>query len=325
MRRREFVTGLAGAVARPLPVRAQQGERMRRVGVLSYGAETGVGATPIRKVLGHELQKLGWIEGRSLLLDFRFGNGDATQTRLFAADLVRLAPNVIVTAYFVALRALQQQTQTIPIVFTGAGDPVEGGTVINSARSEGNITGFANRFGSLGSKWLELLKEVAPNVARVAYMYPIGNVGAGYQPVETAARSLGVRVVRLPVSDVAAIKAAIAAFAAEPNGGLLASPAMSAIAPDELIGLAAQYRLPAVYGDAYFSAVGGMMSYDSDSTERYRGAASYVDRLLRGAKVSDLPVQYPTKFRLVINLKTAKALGLTIPESFLLRADEVIE
>jgi putative ABC transport system substrate-binding protein len=198
--------------------------------------------------------------------------------------------------------------------------------VINSARPEGNVTGFANAFGSLGSKWLELLKEVAPNIARVAYMYPVGNLGPSYLPwVETAARSLGVQVVAIPVSDAAGMKAAIEAFAAEPNGGLLPSPGMAAIAPDELIGLAAQYRLPAISGIPSFPANGGLMSYSADRDEIFLGAATYVDRLLRGAKVSDLPLQYPTKFRLVINLRTAKALGLDVPPSILLRADEVIE
>jgi putative tryptophan/tyrosine transport system substrate-binding protein len=207
----------------------------------------------------------------------------------------------------VALVALQQQTKKIPIVFLGGGDPAENGAVRNSAQPEGNATGFANSFGSLGGKWMELLKEVAPNITRVLHMYPVvTGIGGSYRrSVETAARSLGVQVDAIQVTDAAGMKAAIEAFAVEPNGGLLPSPGMSAVAPDELIRLAAQYRLPTVSGYDSFAAAGGLMTYGSDTVELCRGAATYVGRLLRGAKVSDLPVQYPTKFHLAINLKTA--------------------
>jgi putative ABC transport system substrate-binding protein len=276
--------------------------------------------------LSDELQRLGWFEGRNLRLDFRFGNGDANQTRVFAADLVQLTPDVIVTVYLVALRALQQQTKTIPVVCVGAGDPFERGTVTNTAHPEGNVTGFSTVFGSLGGKWLDLLKEIAPNVTRVAHLYPADNLASIYLPsIETAGRSLGVQIVAIPVSDAAGMRAAIAAFAAEPNGGLLPSPAIVDVALRELVPLTARLLLPAVYGRRSLPASGGLLSYDSDGAEILRGAATYVDRLLRGAKVSDLPVQYPTKFRLVVNLKTAKALGLEVPSSILLRADEVIE
>jgi putative ABC transport system substrate-binding protein len=326
MKRRQFIAGLGSVAGWPLAAWAQQGDRVRRVGVLTYVGGTDVAGTSIPKLLRDELRKLGWVEGRNLQLDFRFGNGDATQTGVFAADLVQLAPDAIVTAYFAGVRALQQQTNAIPIVFAGTGDPVEIGTVINSARPEGNVTGFANAFGSLGSRWLELLKEVAPNIARVLYMYPGANPVTSYlHSVEMAARLLGVQVVASPISDAAGMKAAIEAFAVQPNGGLLASPAMFAIAPGELVRLAAQYRLPAINGAPSFPATGGLMTYSADPTELLRGAATYVDRLLRGAKVSNLPVQYPSKFRLVINLTTAKALGLDVPASILLRADEVIE
>src|SRR5262249_34996950 len=193
------------------------------------------------------------------------------------------------------------------------------------ARPEGNVTGFVGAFGSLGGKWMDLLKEVAPKITRVAYMHEV-NPRLGYlDSIVEAARSLGVQVIAIPVSDAVGMKAAVEAFAAEPNGGLLPSPGMFTIAPEEFIRLAARYRLPAISGIPSFTAIGGLMSYGSDLTELSRGAATYVDRLLRGAKVGDLPVQYPTKFRLVINLKTAKALGLTVPPSILLRADEVIE
>jgi putative tryptophan/tyrosine transport system substrate-binding protein len=318
MNRREFIAGLGGA-AWPFAVSAQQREPVRRVGYLTYGAET----EPISKVttnlLREELQKLGWIEGRNLRLDLRFGNGDASQTRVFAADLVQLAPDVIVTVYLAPFEEVQQRTKTIPIVAVGGGDLLENEAVRNLSHPEGNATGFPNVFGSLGGKWLELLKEVAPDTTRVGSMYPAGSIGSYLQSMEMAGQSLGVRVVGIRVSDAASVKAAIKAFAAEPNGGLIPSPAIFAIVQaGELNQLALQYRLPTV-------SPGGLVSYGPNGDELVRGAASYVDRLLRGARVSDLPVQYPTKFRLVINLKTAKALGLAVPPSILLRADEVIE
>jgi putative ABC transport system substrate-binding protein len=243
MRRREFIVGLGGAaVAWPLGAWAQQNERMRRVGVLSNRAETVFGMTPIQELLRDELKKLGWIEGRNLRPDFRFDNGDAAQTRAFAADLVQLAPDVIVATYGVAVRAVQQQTRTIPIVVPGGGDLVGNGTARNPAHPEGNVTGFANAFGSLGGKWLELLKEIAPNMTRVQHMYPpVGPPGASYlQSVETAVQSLGVKVVAIPVSDIDGMKPAIGAFAAEPNGGLLPNPGIAILAPLELLRLAAQ-------------------------------------------------------------------------------------
>ena len=321
--RRDFITLLGGAAAWPLAARAQQGELVRRVGVLTSGADTVEVTTRWRD----ELEKLGWMEGRDLRLDIRFGTGDAVQTGALAADLVQLSPDVIVATYLVALRAVQQQTKTIPIVFLGSGDPVGTGRVRNPAHPEGNATGIASAFGSLGGKWLELLKEVAPNITRVLHMYPVvANLRATYlDSVEAAAQSLRVQIVAVPVSDADAMKAAIESFAAEPNGGLLPSPAIIILAPLELTRLAAQYRLPAIYGDSRLPAIGGLMSYSSDLDELVRGSATYVDRLLRGAKVGDLPVQYPTKFHLVINLKTAKALGLVVPPSILVRADEVIE
>jgi putative tryptophan/tyrosine transport system substrate-binding protein len=270
-----------------------------------------------------ELERLGWSEGRNLRLDLRFGNGDARKTSTFAADLVQLAPDVIVVVYRAAFAEVQKRTKTIPIVAIGGGDFLENGMVRNLSHPEGNATGFPNVFGSLGGKWLELLKEVAPNITRVGSIYPASiRAGGSYLPwMETAGQSLGVRVVRIPVSDAASVKAAIEAFAAEPNGGLIPSPAVAAIVPlDELSQLALQYRLPTVYGFA-----GGLVNYFPDLGEQIHSAAIYVDRLLRGAKVSDLPVQYPTKFRLVINLKTAKALGIEVPTPLLARADEVIE
>jgi putative tryptophan/tyrosine transport system substrate-binding protein len=323
MKRREFIAGLGGAVAWPVVARAQQDERMRRVGVLTSGFDTP--NDPSFQRFLRELERLGWSEGRNLRLDLRFGNGDARKTSTFAADLVQLAPDVIVVVYRAAFAEVQKRTKTIPIVAIGGGDFLENGMVRNLSHPEGNATGFPNVFGSLGGKWLELLKEVAPNITRVGSIYPASiRAGGSYLPwMETAGQSLGVRVVRIPVSDAASVKAAIEAFAAEPNGGLIPSPAVAAIVPpDELNRLTLQYRLPSVYG---LPVPGGVMSYSPDIGERLRGVASYVDRLLRGAKVADLPVQYPTKFDLVINLKTAKALGLEVPSSLLVRADEVIE
>ena len=327
MRRREFITGLGGAVAWPAAARAQEGERVRRVGVLTFGTDTEPLTTLTTKLLLEELQKFGWIDGRNLRLDFRYGFGDATKTRVFAADLVQLAPDVIVASYGVALGAVLQQTKTIPIVFIGAGDPVEGGTVRNPAHPEGNATGFANAFGSLGGKWLQLLKEAAPNVTRVLHLYPAAAINPGgsfLRSVEVAAQSMQVQVIAIPVSDANSVQAAIEAFAAEPNGSLLPNPGLFAVRPDELVGLAAEYRLPTISG-VRFAALGGLLGYGSDIPELCHGAAIYVGRLLGGAKISDLPVQYPTKFRLVVNLKTAKALGLEVPTTLLARADEVIE
>ena len=323
MRRREFIAGLGGAAAWPLVVWAQQPDRVRRVGVLSYGGEVGA-PTPIRTWLRNELAKLGWIENHNVQFDFRFGYGDARQTDAFAADMIVLAPDVIVTVYEVALRAVRQQTKTIPIVFAGTGDPLENGMVSNPAHPEGNVTGFANAFGSLGGKWVELLKEIAPNITRVANMYPVGSPGSYRRSVATAAQSLGVQVGEIPVSDVDGMKTAIQAFAAGPNGGLIPTPGIIALGAREVIQLAAQYRLPAVYG-SHLAPDGGLLCYYNDVPTLIRGAAGYVDRLLHGAKISDLPVQYPTNFHLAINFKTARALGLTVPQSILLRADEVIE
>jgi putative tryptophan/tyrosine transport system substrate-binding protein len=240
MKRREFIAGLGGAAAWPLAARAQQGDRVRRIGFLTYGSEIDPFSFP-DKTLRDEFEKLGWTQGRNLRLDFRIASGDATRTRIFAADLVRLAPDVIVAVYGAALRAVQQETKTIPIVVGGAGDFIESGTVRYPSHPEGNVTGFTNAFGSLGGKWLDLLKEAAPNITRVAHLYQSGAGGIYLQSIERAGQSLGVQVVGIPVSDVAGMREAIGAFAAEPNGGLVPSPGVFAIAPDELIGFAAQY------------------------------------------------------------------------------------
>jgi len=314
IKRREFITLLGGAAAWPLAARAQQAERVRRVGVLSFAAESDPRSQLVRR-MGEELEKLGWIEGRNLRVEYRFAAGDLDRTRHFAADLVRLAPEVIVAASGAAVRFLQTETRI---------NPIELGWVKNVTHPEGNTTGFGSAFASLGSKWLELLKEIAPTVTRVAFL-PI-NPNTTYRGViEAAAPSLGMKPFTIPISSAAELPNAIQGFAAEPNGGLIAGPGLGPAATVEIIRLAAQFRLPAVYsGDSYLRE-GALVTYTSDVVERGRGAASYVDRLLRGAKVSDLPVQYPTKFYLGINLKTAKTLGLKVAASMQQVADEVIE
>jgi putative ABC transport system substrate-binding protein len=318
LRRREFIAGLGSAVAAwPVLSRAQQGERVRRVGVLSLGTEADQLA--LRKLIYEELQKLGWVEGRNLRLDYRFAVG-LDRIRAAAADLVRLAPDVIFTPSGVTFAAVQQETRTIPIVFE-AGD-VADGRVNNIARPEGNATGFASAFSSFGGKWLELLKEAAPNVTRVAFLRRQGGPDPYGPSVEAAARALRVQLFTIDVRDVAEMRAAIESFAAEPNGGLILNRGTATELLGGFIRLAEQYRLPSISGPPSDRA---LMSYSTDNAELLRKAVSYVDRILRGAKVSDLPVQYPTRFRLVINLKVAKAIGVEIPTTLLAIANEVIE
>jgi putative ABC transport system substrate-binding protein len=301
---------------------------MRRVAFVTLGADSESSPRQMVTILQEGLPKLGWVEGRNLRLDLRFGAGDAERTRAYAAELFKLRPDVIVTQYAAAHRAVQALTRTIPIVFAGAGDPTDLRLVDNLARPEGNATGFANLFASIGGKWFELLKEAAPAIARVAVPFNAdsnSSTATGYVPsIEAAAQVAGVRVVKIPVRNGIDIVRALDAFAAEPNGGLIANPSAVVIAPRELIQLSIQHRLPAIFQSRGFAEQGGLLSYGS-TPEAFRDLPTYVDRLLRGAKVIELPVQFPTKFELVINLKTAKAIGLTIPEAFLLRADEVIE
>jgi putative ABC transport system substrate-binding protein len=330
VKRRQFITLLGGAATWPLAARAQQGERMRRIGVLSEGAENDEMAHAAITALKEGLAKLGWDEGRNLRIELRFGGADTRQFLAYAAELVGLAPDAIVTESGATTRAVQQQTRSIPIVITGAGDPAFTGMVKSLARPEGNVTGITNLYASIGGKWLELLKEAAPQVERVAIVHnPQLNtaVGSGYVPsIEEAARTLAVKVISIPYRDAVDIVRATDAFAAEPNGGLIVLPPTPTAANREtILRLAAEHRLPAIYSGRPQVGEGGLIAYGSVPTDRFRRAASFVDRILRGAKVSELPVEYPTKFELVINLKTAKAIGLTIPEAFLLRADELIE
>jgi putative tryptophan/tyrosine transport system substrate-binding protein len=325
--RREFITLLGGAAVWPGAAWAQQPDRMRRIGWLTGTTEDNPGTRANLAALREVLAKLGWIEGRNLRFDLRFTAQDPDRIRAYAMELVSLAPDVIITGSAPATRAVQLQTQTIPIVFTAGGDPVSNGVVQNIARPEGNTTGVTNAFDSFGGKWLELLKEAAPHVKRVALVFNPEITVPGYlASIEAAAQSLGMQAIKSPFRNPLEIVRAIDAFAAEPNGCLLVVPVPPSGANLELILLlAVQHRLPAVYPFRQNVADGGLMTYAPDFPDLNRRAAAYVDRLLRGAKVSELPVQFPTKFELVINLKTAKAMGLTIPEAFLLRADEVIE
>src|SRR5450631_4032819 len=330
MKRREFITLLGGAVAAwPLSTRAQQPERMRRVGVLMGYAESDLEAQACVTAFVQGFKELGWVVGSNVSIDYRFGAGDADRMRAYAEELVGLAPAVILAHTSPVMAALQQATRTIPIVFVDVFAPVGQRFVSNLARPGGNITGFSSAEPEIGGKWLGVLKEVAPLLARVAVIF---NPETGpFSPlflraVETAAPSFAVKPIAIPVHDAGDIERAISAFAHDLNGGLIVLPsAFVAVHRQLIFEQAAQHRLPAVYGFRYFAADGGLMSYGVDVRDLFRRSAAYVDRILKGAKPGELPVQAPTKFELVINMKTAKALGLEIPDKFLITADEVIE
>ena len=330
MRRREFITLLGGAAAQwPLAALAQQPDRMKRIGVLMAYAESDLEAQAWIKAFVQGLKELGWIVGRNVMIDYRFGAGDAAQMRASAEELVSLTPAVIIVESSPATAALQQATRTIPIVFVNVFAPVGQRFVSNLARPGGNMTGFSSIEPEMGGKWLGLLKEVVPPLARVAVIF---NPKTGpfsplfLQAVEKAAPSLAVKPVATPIHDAADIERAISAFAHDLNGGLIVLPSAFFAANRQLIiEQAAKHRLPAVYGFRYFAADGGLMSYGVDVVDLFRRSASYVDRILKGEKAGDLPVQAPTKYELVINLKTAKALGLDVPWFVQQRADKVIE
>jgi ABC-type uncharacterized transport system substrate-binding protein len=329
MRRRDFFTMLGGAAAAwPLAARAQQGERMRRISVLmNLSADDPEGQARIA-AFHQGLQEWGWTLGRNARIDVRWGAVDAYNSRRYAAELVALMPDVILAAASAAMGALQQTTHTVPIVFATIIDPVGAGFVESLAHPGGNVTGFMQFEYSLSGKWLELLKEIAPGVTRAAVLRdPAVGSGTGqYAIIQAVAQSLGVELRPMDVRDPGEIERAIVAFARVPNGGLIIVGAPSAVVHRNLIiTLAARHRLPAVYPVPYFARTGGLISYGPDSIDPYRRAAGYVDRILKGEKPADLPVQAPTKYELVINLKTAKALGLDMPPSLLARADEVIE
>jgi putative ABC transport system substrate-binding protein len=328
MNRREFIMLLGGAAAWPLPARAQQRDRVPRVGVLNPFAENDPEVQANIAAFRQALQKLGWTDGRNLRVDYRWGGANAERIRAHASELVALEPDVILVSSPLALQPLQQETQSIPIVFTGVSDPAGSGFVASLARPGGNITGFAVAEFSMYGKYLELLKEVAPHVSRVAVMMnPEQLPQAGnWRAIETVAPAFKVQLTAAHVRDSAEIERAIDAFARESNGGLIVLPsALTIVHRGLIIALTARHRLPAVYAFRQFVIDGGLMSYGVDLVDQYRQAASYVDRILRGEKPGDLPVQQPTQFSLIINLKTAKALGLDVPWILQQRADEVIE
>ena len=329
IRRREFITLLGGAAAVwPLAARAQQAERVRRVGVFIPLAADDPEAQARSAAFLRGLSELGWTVGRNVRIDFRWAAGDADNIRKYAAELVALAPDVILGAGNPIVAALQQATHTLPIVFAGVADPVGAGFVASLARPSGNSTGFTPFEYSIGGKWLELLKEIAPSVTRVAVVRDAAQVSGGAQlgAIQTVAPSLGVELRPVGMRDAGEIESGVSAFARDPNGGLIATAGrLSVIHQDLIVRLAARHRLPTIYYYRYFVTAGGLASYGPDPHDQYRRAAGYVDRILRGEKPSDLPVQAPTKYELAINLKTAKALGLNVPPTLLARADEVIE
>jgi putative ABC transport system substrate-binding protein len=328
MKRREFITLLGGAVAAwPLAARTQQPERLRHIGVLMNPAanedqQAGVAA------FVQTLQQLGWTEGRNLHLDIRWGGGDPDKIRKEAENLVVLAPDVIVSTGNVGVPPLLRATHTVPIVFNNVADPVGAGFIDTMARPGGNATGFIQFEYTISGKWLELLKEVAPSLSRVAVLRdPAIAAGVGqFAVIQSAIPSIGVELSAISLRDAGEIERAVTKFASRPNGGLIVtSGALPVVHSKLIIALAAQHHLPTIYYRRYYVTNGGLLSYGYDFLEQYRLAAGYVHRILKGEKPADLPVQAPTKYELVINLKTARALGLEAPPMLLARADEVIE
>ena len=326
MKRRDFITLLSGAVTWPLVARAQQSDQMRRIGVLMNTDPDGPEASGLT-LLQQELQQLGWNE-RNLRVEARWGKNDVELDRKFAAELVALAPDVMVASGTLSVTALQRISHAIPIVFVRVSDPVGAGVVESLARPGGNATGFMNFEYNLSGKWIELLKQIVPGVKRAAIVRDASNPAgvAQFGAIRAAAAPLGIDVSPINIRDAGEIERAVATFAHSPNGGLIVTPSAGVSEHGALIvALAARHKLPAVYGDRFNVTGGGLISYGPEGVEQFRLAAGYVDRILRGEKPADLPVQAPTKFRLVINLKTAKALGLSMPAGLLASADEVIE
>jgi putative ABC transport system substrate-binding protein len=328
MKRRAFIAGLGSAAAWPVVARAQQDNRIRRIGVLSGGNENDPELKPRRSAFARALADLGWIDGRNVRMDLRWGGGDISRIRALAQELVGLQPDIILAGGTLTTAALQRETRTIPIVFAGVGDPVASGVVPRLDRPSGNITGFANWEASMGGKWLELLWEIAPGLKRTTIMFNPDTVPASAHipSLEATARSLELTPSIARVHSDVEIEMAIIALGREPRGGLVVLPDTFMNAHRmPIILAAARNNVPAVYELSAFAREGGLLSYGADRVDIWRRAASYADRILRGAKADDLPVQFPVKYLMVVNLKTAKALGLTVPQSILLRADEVIE
>jgi putative ABC transport system substrate-binding protein len=328
MKRRAFITLLGGAVAWPSSARSQKGERMRRIGVFLPSAADDPETLSRITALTQGLQELGWTDGRNMRIEFRFGAGNSEQYRKIAADLIALAPDAVVALGNLIVGTLQRTTRTVPIVFVSVTDPVGGGIVESLARPGANITGFAaSEYGTSG-KYLELLKQIAPRLTRVAVTRDPSNTAgtAQFAAIQAVAPSFGTEARPFDLHEPGEIERAIAAFARQPNSGLIVIPsALAQLHRDLIIRLAALHRLPAIYPYRFYATGGGLMSYGYDLTDQFRRAAGYVDRILKGEKPADLPVQAPVKYEMVINLKTAKALGLTVPPGLLAVADEVIE
>jgi putative ABC transport system substrate-binding protein len=329
MRRRDFISLFGGALAaQPLAVHAKQGDRVPRIGMLMALTRDDADGQARNEAFLQALRQLGWIDDRNVRIDYRWSAGDADRIRKDAAELVALAPDAILTNGAAGVAPLLEATRTVPVVFVLVADPVGAGFVSSLAHPSGNATGFVAVEYNIGGKWLELLKDMAPSMTRVAVVRdPAVSAGIGLLgAVQSAAASLGVKVVPVDVRDPSGIERAITAFTNKSNGGLLVTASAQALAHRDLIvGLARQYRLPAIYFSTSFVTAGGLASYNPDILDQYRRAAGYIDRILKGEKPADLPVQTPTKYNLVINLKTAKALGLSIPLTLLATADEVIE
>jgi len=326
--RRKFIAALSGAVAWPLVARAQQPDRVRRIGVLQPAAADDPVFQARLAAFVQSLQQLGWTDGHNVRIDTRWATTDAAEIRKQAAELVALAPDVILAAGDSTVPPLLQATRTVPIVFPVVFDPVGAGFVASLARPGGNATGFMNAEYSMGGKWLELLKEIAPTVTRAAVLRDI-TISSGiaqFGVIQAVAASVGVEVIPVNMLNVDEIERSVETFARAPNGGLIATASGLAVSyRDLIVTLAARHKLPAVYWERFFVAAGGLISYGPDLVDNYRRAAGYVDRILKGEKPADLPVQAPTKYELAVNLKTAKALGLAVPQSILARADDVIE
>jgi putative ABC transport system substrate-binding protein len=327
MRRREFLGILGGAAAWPVASKAQQAERVCRVGMLSILGSDDPEAQARRAVFEQTLQQLGWTVGRDLKIETRQIGADLDSLRRYAAELVALAPDVIFSIGSVPLAALQQATRTIPIVFVSVTDPVGAGFVESMAHPGGNSTGFSNFEYSMSGKWAELLKQIAPHVTRAVVLRDSTSAaGIGqFAVVRSVAQSLGVELTPVNVRDTDEIERAVVAFARSGNGGVIVTAGGTAAHRKLIISLAARYKLPSVYPYRYYAVDGGLISYGPNTHDQIRRAAGYVDRILKGEKPADMPVQAPTKYELIINLKAAKALGLTIPQSLLATADEVIE
>jgi putative ABC transport system substrate-binding protein len=330
MNRRNLLSLLGGAAAWPVAARAQQPALMRRIGVLYDLGASDSEEQRAHAVFLHELQQLNWQDGRNAVIDVRYSAGDASQMRVYSKELVDLKPDLIFARSTPVVAALLQETRAIPIVFVGVADPVFSGFVASLARPAGNVTGFAVAESSIGGKWVELLKKIAPDVTRAAVVFnPQMAVGGGSyykQAIEGASRSLAILPIAAPVLNADDIGVAMADLAHERGGGLVVVPdAFTVFHSERIIALAARYQLPVVYGWPFLVKEGGLISYSVDIVDQYRRAASYVDRILKGEKPANLPVQTPTKFELAINLKTAKALGLTVSNQMQLLADEVIE